>query len=101
MAATKEIRVRISTALLLAAAPFYPFSTYWVHLPWFPKEPELLHKSVGWLFFEMPAELIGIALFAAIFAVAATAYRRQWAGFGQSIFEIGICLLAALLLPTY
>jgi hypothetical protein len=94
------LRIRISTVLLLLALPTYPFMVFWLPEPWVPETPEIFHKAICWVLFEMPAQLILLAAIASIFGMVILAVKRNWTGVLQSVSEICICFVAVLFIPA-
>ncbi|MDR3416330.1 MAG: hypothetical protein P4L83_09100 [Nevskia sp.] len=95
-----ELRLRVSTALLMVALMALPFATLWVGLPGYFPERTFLHGLFGWLYFEMPLQLMALSFVLAFFTGLDLSFRRLWAGAVQCVGEMGAAFSCLLFLST-
>lgn len=91
-----QIRIRVSTVLLLLAGSLAPFSIFNIQPLWFPDTPEYLHHFAGWLHYQFPFLLFFVGSIISLVASLIFAVHRHWQAFIQSLVEsalfyIGLC----------
>jgi hypothetical protein len=96
-----EIRLRISSALIIIAIIFVPFSHFGIRPIWFPSKFGLLHNLFSWLYYDLPPILFFIAFILALVFGLVLAYHRKWKGALQCLFEVGVCFAGVLFAPAY
>ncbi len=94
-------RVRISTALLIVALLLLPFAALWVHPPYFPSQPEYLHNTFGWLYFDASLLLFVCSFVAALISAVVLGIRRQWRSVIQCFIEMVVCFVGLIFIPAY
>ncbi len=93
--------MRVSTALVLIAILLSPFAIFGVEPPWYPEGFGFAYNFFGWMYYELPVMLLAVAILIALLTSGVLAYRRNWKGTMQCLFEVGVCILGALLAPAY
>ena len=92
-------RVRISTALVLVAVVLFLVPATWTS--YIPSQPGLLHNAFSWLYFDASSSLFLFAFLIALCSAPVMAYRRNWRGTLQYIFEIAVCIVGVYFTPAY
>lgn len=96
---TKYLRVRVSTASLIAAFMFFLLGGLLPEASLF-NDTRILYWLLIWLHRDIVIDIIGIVLLITLVSVFLFAFKRQWPAAIQSLIEMLICFIIILLIPV-
>jgi hypothetical protein len=96
-----NLRIRVNTVMLLLGLLLLPVAANWMHPSYFPTKPELLRKSIGWLYYDASPQLLVIAFLLSLSYAAFYSRRHVKRAASQCTVEAIVSIVAFLLIPAY
>ena len=78
-----------------------PMAAQWIRPSYWPLNPLLLHKAVGWFYSQAGPQILAAAFVVAFITAVWLAIQRQWRGVAQCLVEMLVCAGAMLLVLSY
>ena len=97
---TKYLRVRVSTALLIAAFMLFLLEGLLPDASLF-NDASVLYWLLIWLHQDAAGSMVSIAFLITLVSVFFFAFKRQWPAVIQSLIEMLVCFVIVLLMPAY
>jgi hypothetical protein len=78
-----------------------PLTAQWIRPSYWPLQPLLLHKAVGWFYGQAGTHILAAAFVVAFASAVWLAIHRQWRSVGQCLLEVLVCAGALSFVRSY
>jgi hypothetical protein len=96
----RELKIRVSTALLILALINLPFASYWVTLPeWMWQEP--WKRYTAFYLIDFTGMAIAICMLINLISFAVFLSKKKWIASLQTIAETIASFMIGICLPAY